>query len=68
MALDSRTKRLSMLAFASPLPVPMMDPSGVVVDAGDRLCFLHLYRGIAAGAVIIVTSLNKLHYKISLGI
>ena len=68
MALDSRTKRLSMLAFSSPLPVPLFDPSGSVLDAGDRLCMLHLYRGIAAGVAVLVAVRQKIHFRTSLGI
>lgn len=49
MAIDTRTKRLSMLNFSIGALLP--DPSGTI-DAGDRLTLLDLYRGIAALAAV----------------
>ena len=66
--MDSRTKRLSMLAFSSPLAIPLWDPSGIILDAGDRLCMLHLYRGIAAGLAVVGAINQKIHFRTSLGI
>ena len=49
MAVDSRSKRLSMLNFSSEhLLLP--DPSGTI-GAGPRATLLDLYSGIAAGEV-----------------
>ena len=55
MAVDSRVKRLSMLVFST--DAPMIDPSGSV-DDGDRLTFMGLYRGIAAGAPVVVAEVG----------
>lgn len=47
MAVDSRTKRLSMLNFSIGALLP--DPSGTI-DVGGRLTLLDLYRGIVPSA------------------
>ena len=41
---DTAAKRRSMLAFASPIPVPPWEPDGTI-DADDRLTILHMYAG-----------------------
>lgn len=49
MAVDSRTKRLSMLNFSIGVLLP--DPSGTI-DVGNRLTLLDLYRGIVPSAAV----------------
>ena len=51
MAIDTRKKRLSMLSFGGGDLLPDVDGS---IDAGDRLTYLGLYRGIAAALPRII--------------
>ncbi len=49
MAIDTKSKRFSMMNMGSPAVVqPMPDPDGTI-DQGDRQHFLGLYSGIFAG-------------------
>ncbi len=47
MAIDSKAKRMSMLAFASPLAWQHHFEVDGAVDADDRAHLLHLYGGNA---------------------
>ncbi len=60
MAIDTETKRKSMLGFGSGDLLPKQDGT---IDAGDRLTLLWLYYGIAADAATQVT--GRLEYTFS---
>jgi hypothetical protein len=63
MAIDTATKRASMLTFSSNHLLPI--PSGAF-DQGDRQTLLGLYSGILAGAAVLIvqagTGIIKLIY------
>ena len=53
MAIDTRSKRFSMLYVASPVAFsPLFEADGAV-DADDRAQTLHLYGGIALGETAV---------------
>lgn len=51
MAIDTETKRKSILGFGSGDLLPKQDGT---IDAGDRLTLLWLYSGIAAAAAATI--------------
>jgi len=58
MAVDTKPKRFSMLNFGGE-SLLMIDPSGSVATQ-DRLHFLDLYSGIAAGAPVAAATLSDI--------
>lgn len=53
MAIDTATKRYSILNFGRVPTFPLFVPSGTTVDAGDRSHLLNMYSGIALGEIVI---------------
>ena len=52
MAVDTRDKRFSFLAFGQQVPWVMPDPDGETFNAADRAMLIYLYSGLAVVAVI----------------
>ena len=66
MAVDTKHKRMNMLAFAGPIPlVQLYEQDGAgTIDGNDRAHLLHLYGGNAlAGSVpkFELSPLNQTH-------
>lgn len=50
MAVDTRNKRFSLLAFGKPLPYVMPNPDGSFANANDRAQLVYLYHGLTPAA------------------
>ena len=54
MAIDSASKRFSMLSFGNPIASPLIIPDGTI-DDGDKYHFLNLYFGITLTEPVLWT-------------
>lgn len=52
MAIDTATKRYSMIGFGAPTPRMLPIPDGTIA-AADRAMLLYLYHGLTVGAAAV---------------
>lgn len=63
MSVDTKAKRMTMLAFASPLAWQAQFVADGSVDADDRAHLLHLYGGNALNGVVTYSSVVPVYLK-----
>lgn len=65
MAIDTKTKKLSVLNAGNPWPGPLFEPDGTI-ETGDKQHVLNLYSGITVESVRVIDFIRPVNESLKL--